>query len=60
MHKLVGKSRWVLPYVSPYLSSIPCGCVKNIAADAAGCQVNADSLHSRHGESRVLEGGGAT
>ena len=35
MHKLVGKPKFVLPYISPYLSSITFGCVQNTAADAA-------------------------
>ena len=35
-----------------------CRCLE---VSGAGCQVMAaDSLHSRHGESGVLEGGGAT
>ena len=28
MHKSAGKPKWVLPYISPYLSSITCGCVQ--------------------------------
>ena len=35
MHKLVEKPKWVLPYISPYLSNIMCGCVQNTAAEAA-------------------------
>ena len=34
IHKSVGKPKLVLPYVSPYLSSIMCGCVQNTAANA--------------------------
>ena len=35
MHKSVGNPKNVLPYISPYLSSIMCGCVQDTAADAA-------------------------
>ena len=35
MHKLVEKLILILHYISPYLSSITCGCVQNTAADAA-------------------------
>ena len=45
MHKWVGKPKWFLPYISPYLSSIMCGCVQNRAADTAsqGPVVGAES-----------------
>ena len=35
MHKLVENRNEFLPYISPYLCSITCGCVHNTAADAA-------------------------
>ena len=35
MHKLVEKLKLVLPYISPYLSSVTCGSVQNTTADAA-------------------------
>ena len=34
MRKSVGKPKKVLPYISPYLNSITCGCVQNTATDA--------------------------
>ena len=35
MHKSVGKPKFDLPYISPYLNSISTGCVQNISTDAA-------------------------